>query len=80
MIINTLMTESYYIAKVFKQHNSLVIVVPSVVCIVLEIKAGSHVVFTWNQSEGTFKFSKFNPEGSQDGASEGSPDRKDTGG
>lgn len=66
LIINTVMTESYFIAKVYRQHNSLVIAVPKAVCIALDLKAGMHMVFTWQQSEGKFKFSKFKPEGAID--------------
>lgn len=65
MIINTLMPESYFIAKVYRQHNSLVIAVPKAVCIALDLKAGQHMVFTWKQSEGKFEFTKFIPEGAK---------------
>jgi len=60
------MTADYFIAKVYRQHNSLVIAIPKTVCIALNLKAGQHMVFTWQQSEGKFKFSKFNPEGETD--------------
>ena len=60
------MGETYFIAKVYRQHNSLVIAVPKSVCIALNLKAGEHMVFTWQQSEGKFKFSKFKPEGAKD--------------
>jgi len=73
---NTNMAEEYFIAKVYRQHNSLVITVPQPVVIALGLKAGQHMVFTWQQSEGKFKFTKFKPEGAQDGRGEGSSDRK----
>jgi len=60
------MAADYFIAKVYRQHNSLVIAIPKTVCIALNLKAGQHMVFTWQQSEGKFKFSKFNPEGETD--------------
>ena len=74
------MAEEYFIAKVYRQHNSLVIVVPQAVCIALGVKRGDHMVFTWRQQEGKFKFSKFIPKGAIDVQSSGSSDRKDTGG
>lgn len=63
---NTIMAENYFIAKVYRQHNSLVITVPVSVTTALGIKRGSHVVFAWNQANGEFKFSKFKLEGVQD--------------
>jgi len=74
------MAESYFLAKVYRQHNSLVITVPKPVCIALNLKVGEHMVFTWQQSEGKFKFNKFEPGGSKDGSDSGSTDRKDRGG
>lgn len=66
MYDNTTMAENYFIAKVYRQHNSMVITVPKPVCIALGLKAGMHMVFTWQQSEGKFKFAKFKPEGAKD--------------
>lgn len=60
------MAVDYFIAKVYRQHNSLVIAVPKPVCIALGLKAGQHMVFTWQQAEGKFKFAKFKPEGAKD--------------
>ena len=60
------MAPEYFIAKVYRQHTSLVIAVPRAVCIALGLKAGQHMVFTWQQKEGKFKFGKFIPEGAQD--------------
>jgi len=60
------MAPEYFIAKVYRQHTSLVIAVPRPVCIALGLKAGQHMVFTWQQKEGKFKFGKFIPEGAQD--------------
>lgn len=59
------MVADYFIAKVYRQHNSLVIAVPRAVCIAMDLKAGQHMVFTWQQKEGKFKFSKFKPEGAK---------------
>lgn len=74
------MAESYFIAKVYRQHNSLVIAVPKTVCIALGLKAGQHMVFTWKQSEGKFEFEKFKPEGAHDDGDSRNPAFKDSGG
>lgn len=74
------MAPEYFIAKVYRQHNSLVIAVPRPVCIALGLKAGQHMVFTWLQSEGKFKFAKFIPEGAKDERARTDSDRKDQGG
>lgn len=74
------MAESYFIAKVYRQHNSLVIAVPRAVCIAMDLKAGQHMVFTWEQSEGKFEFKKFHAVGEKDGSDSGNSDRKDRGG
>lgn len=74
------MAETYFIAKVYRQHNSLVIAVPKAVCIALQLKPGQHMIFTWQQTEGKFKLSKFSPEGAKDGSDSGNSDRKDSGG
>jgi len=60
------MAADYFIAKVYRQHRSLVITVPKPVCIALNLKKGQHMVFTWQQKEGKFKFGKFKPEGALD--------------
>jgi len=60
------MATEYFIAKVYRQHNSLVIVVPQPVAIALNLRVGEHMVFTWQNSEGRFKASKFKPEGVKD--------------
>jgi len=67
--------ECYYIAKIFRQHNSLVIAVPQSVCIALNLKAGQHMVFTWKQYEGKFTFSKFKQEGEQNGRTQADRDK-----
>lgn len=74
------MAADYFIAKVFKQHSSMVIVIPGVVCIALGVKAGQHVVFTWSMKNGEFQFSKFKPEGAKDDRVGASTNRADQGG
>ena len=69
-----------FIAKVFRQRNSLVVVIPRPVCIAMEIKAGQYMVFTWNNSEGQFEFKKFVPAGAKDEPHTGSSDSADQGG
>ena len=74
------MAEQYFIAKVYKQHRSLCIAVPKPVCIALGLKAGQHMVFTWSQAEGKFRFKKFKPEGEIDEPDKRDPDIGDHGG
>ena len=74
------MAVDYFIAKVYRQHRSLVIAVPKAVCIALGLKAGQYMVFTWQQSEGKFKFSKFVPEGAIDAEHRADSDRTHKGG
>jgi len=57
------MPQSYFIAKLFRQHNSIVMAVPKAVAIALELRAGNHVVLQWNQVDGKFEFNKFEPVG-----------------
>jgi len=80
LIINGAMPQSYYIAKLFRQKNSLVIVVPMAVRVALGLKAGDHVVLTWSQADGGFEFSKFVPAGGKDGRDKEHSDRGDQGG
>ncbi len=74
------MAESYFIAKVFRQHSSLVMVVPGAVCIALNVKKGQYMVLTWSQQDGSFKLTKFKPEGAKDERIETDTDRADQGG
>ena len=74
------MAESYFIAKVYRQHNSLVITVPVTVTTALGIIKGSHVVFTWHKADGAFEFAKFKQEGAKNVGDSGDSDREDQGG
>ena len=74
------MAVEYFIAKVYRQHRSLCIAVPKPVCVALGLEAGHHMVFTWQQSEGKFKFSKFHPIGEKDEQYSGSTNKGDQGG
>lgn len=73
------MEQLYFLAKVYRQHNSFVITIPKPVCIALQLKAGQHMVFTWQQSEGKFKFAKFKTEGAKDERDNRNSDREDQG-
>ena len=53
------MAGSYFLAKLYRQHRSVVIAVPKPVLIALELKAGEHVVLRWNQKTGKMEFEKF---------------------
>ena len=57
------MAGSYFISKLYRQANSVVMVVPRPVRITLGLEAGNHVVLQWNQAEGKFEFKKFEPVG-----------------
>ncbi len=59
------MPQSYFIAKLFRQHNSIVMAVPKAVAIALGLRAGNHVVLQWNQVDGKFEFMKFEPIGAK---------------
>lgn len=74
------MAESYFLAKVYRQHNSLVIAVPQPVCVTLGLKPGHHILFQWQQAEGKFKFKKFIPEGAKDADDSRRGHSTDTGG
>lgn len=74
------MTASLFIAKVYRQHNSLVIVVPQPVCVALDVRARDHIVFEWNNSDGRFKVSKFELEGKKDAGRKGTTNQPDTSG
>ena len=69
-----------FIAKVFRQRNSLVVVIPRPVCIALELKAGQYMVFKWQNSEGQFEFKKLIPAGAKDGQDTRGPNSGDPGG
>lgn len=65
-----------FIAKVYRQHASLVVAVPKPVCIALGMKQGDYAVFTWHQVEGRFAFEKFIPAGEKEDESKRNPDKK----
>ena len=57
----------WYISKVYKSSNSLVLTVPKPVAISLGLKRGDRALFTTNPGTGKFGFQKFEPVGAQDG-------------
>ncbi|MBA7525144.1 hypothetical protein ES705_17293 [subsurface metagenome] len=60
-------SESYFIAKLYRQHKSDVITVPVPVKVDLGLKSGDHVVFIKRPGVNGFEFVKFEPVGAQDG-------------
>lgn len=46
------------IKRVFRQHNSLVVVVPVAVRSLLNIRKGDYVFFTWPRGRKTVRFGK----------------------
>ena len=71
------MPGSYFIAKLYRQHNSAVIVVPRPVLAALSLKAGEHLVFVWQIDTGTFVVQKFIPEGVKHGGDAEHSDNQD---
>jgi len=71
------MPGSYFIAKLYRQHKSAVIVVPRPVLSALNLRAGEHLVFVWQIETGTFVVKKFIPEGVKDGGHAEHSDIKD---
>ncbi len=66
LIINTVMSDHFFIAKVYRQHSSLVIALPKPVCIAASVKAGDYMIFTWDQKSGHFTVKKFIPAGEKE--------------
>ena len=61
------MTQSYFIAKLYRQHTSVVMVLPRPVQTALNLKVGNHVVLQWKNPQGTFELKKFVPVGAKEG-------------
>ena len=61
------MAPSYFIAKLYKQHTSVVMVLPRPVQTALGLKVGNHVVLQWKNPQGTFELKKFVPVGAKAG-------------
>ncbi len=60
------MAGSYFLAKLYRQHKSIVMVVPRPVLVALNMKAGEHAVLRWNQRTGVMEFEKFILKGAED--------------
>lgn len=80
MFPNTGTVKRRFIAKVYRQHESQVIIVPGAFCIGVCLKPGHHAVFVWMQNEEGFEFMKWKPEGDEDDGDQGNTDRSDQGG
>lgn len=61
------MAGDYFIAKVFRQRNSLVVVIPKALCIAMNIKTKQYLVMKWNNKDGSFSVTRFKPVGEKDG-------------
>lgn len=72
------MAESYFIAKLYRQHNSTVMAVPQPVAIALGLRPGNHVVLQWNQVDGSFDFAKFVPVGAKNDSDREHTNHNDT--
>lgn len=62
------MAGDFFIAKVFRQRNSLVVVIPQELCIAMNIKTKQYLVMSWNNQDGSFTVTKFKPIGEKDGS------------
>ena len=60
------MAQSYFIAKLYRQHTSVVMVLPRPVQTALKLKPGNHVVLQWKNPQGTFELKKFIPVGAKE--------------
>ncbi len=60
-------SESFFIAKLYRQHKSDVITVPVPVKVALGLKTGDHAVFIGRPGVNGFEFVKFVLAGAQDG-------------
>lgn len=72
------MAENYFIAKLYRNHNSVVMAVPQPVTIALGLRPGNHVLLQWNGEDGKFTFEKFVPIGAKDGRDIERTDSQDT--
>lgn len=73
------MAQDYFIAKLYRQHTSVVMVLPRPVQIALNLRPGNHVVLQWKNPEGVFVLKKFVPVGAKDETDPGSIDSEDPG-
>ena len=74
------MAQEYFIAKLYRQHTSVVMVLPRPVQIALNLRPGNHVVLQWKNPAGTFELKKFVPVGAKDETDTGSIDSEDPSG
>jgi hypothetical protein len=74
------MAHEYFIAKLYRNHNSVVMAVPQPVTIALGLRPGNHVLLQWNGEDGKFTFQKFVPIGAKDGRDTEHTDSQDRSG
>lgn len=72
------MPGNYFIAKLYRQHHSVVMAVPQPVRVALGLKTGDHVVLQWRNPDGFFVLSKFVPVGAKDDSDREHTDSEDT--
>lgn len=63
MYNNTMSTREETVKRVFRQHNSLVIVVPVAVRHLLNIRKGDYIFFSWPRGRKTVRFGKVDLSG-----------------
>ena len=74
------MGQEYFIAKLYRNHNSVIMAVPQPVTVALGLRPGNHVVLKWNGKDGTFELTKFVPVGAKDGGDTKHTDSEHTSG
>ena len=59
MMVNTKQTKMVLPKKIFKQHNSLVVVLPVLIREKLNIKRGDYLLFEWTDRSKKVKIDRF---------------------
>ncbi|KKK67912.1 hypothetical protein LCGC14_2949310, partial [marine sediment metagenome] len=67
------------VVKLHKQHTSVVMTVPKLICKALSLSAGDYVIMSDEFRKGTVVLSKFKREDIKNGSGKGNSDRKNKG-
>lgn len=59
MMVNTKQTKMVLPKKIFRQHNSLVVVLPVLIRRKLDIKKGDYLLFEWTERSKKVKIDRF---------------------
>lgn len=59
MMVNTKQTKMVLPKKIFRQHNSLVVVIPVLIRRKLDIKKGDYLLFEWTERSKKVKIDRF---------------------